>query len=390
MDPVRNPFVPGAGAVPPELAGRDSILFAADVALRRTLKGRHSQSQIMLGLRGTGKTVLLNRIAEMAEDLNLRVSFIEAPENKALANLIVPKALQVLRKLSLVAEAKALSHQGLRALAGFIKAFKVSAGEVSLSIEPEVGVADSGELEFDLAELFERVGKAAAAADTAWVLLVDEVQYLRQRDLAALIVAIHRMNQRSLPVMFFGAGLPQIAGLSGDAKSYAERLFAFPKVGPLDEVSARDAIEQPIKDEGEAIDDAAIAAIVEQTRGYPYFLQEWGFQTWNAAEGSPIEREDVEDAATAAIRRLDEGFFQVRFERLTPKEREYVFAMSSLGDGPYRSADVASAMGETTQKLAVHRARIIGKGMIYMPAHGDLDFTVPMFADYLRRMNDGA
>ena len=385
MDPVRNPFAPGAGSQPPELAGRDEIISDAGIALQRVLGGRHDKSQILLGLRGTGKTVLLNKFEQLAESHGHLTSFIEAPEGKSLAHSLYPKIHQVLRKLSLIESAKATALTAMRALRGFASAFKVSVGDVSLSVDPETGTADSGILEFDLSDLFVRVGEAAKSADKAWTLLIDEVQYLSKGDLSALIVAIHRANQKNLPVIFFGAGLPQLAALAGDAKSYAERLFDFPPVGPLDKPAAIAAIRQPILDEGEAISDEALDMIVARTEGYPYFLQEWGYQAWNIADASPINVDDVKKAPTAVFHRLDEGFFRVRFDRLTPKEREYVFAMATLGKGPYRSSDVADVLGERVQNLGPRRAQIIKKGMIYSRAHGDLDFTVPMFEDYLQR-----
>jgi len=387
MDPVRNPFAPGAGSQPPELAGRDEIISNADIALQRVLAGRHNKSQILLGLRGTGKTVLLNKIEQLADGHGHLTAFIEAPDDKSLADLIYPKIHQVLRKLSIIESAKAKAHAAMRALQGFASVFKVSVGDISLSVDAEPGIADSGSLEYDLSDLFVRIGEAAQSAGTAWTVLIDEVQYLSGDELAALIVAIHRVSQKQLPVMFFGAGLPQIAALSGEAKSYAERLFDFPPVGPLDNASAISAIRQPIEDEGESISDDALEMIVVRTEGYPYFLQEWGYQAWNIADGSPINVQDVENASSAAIRRLDEGFFRVRFDRLTPKEREYVVAMAGLGKGPYRSSDVADALGENVQSLGPRRAIIINKGMIYSPAHGDIAFTVPMFEDYLQRIS---
>ena len=383
MDAVRNPFAPGAGSRPPELAGRESILQDAQTAIQRALIGKPSRSQMLLGLRGVGKTVLLNKIEDMAEAAGHVASSIEAPEGKALNELLVPKINQALRKLSASENAKAKAHQALRALRSFASAFNLSYGDASISVDPEVGVADSGSMEADLPELFVRVGEAAKAAGKAWTLLIDEVQYLRSEDLAALIVAVHKANQKALPVLFFGAGLPQVAALSGDAKSYAERLFHFPAVGALVEADAETAIRQPIEDEGEQIDDTAIREILTKTKGYPYFLQEWGYQCWNIAEGPRIKLEDASKAAGAATKRLDEGFFKVRFDRLTPKEREYVIAMAKLGVGPYRSSDVA--LKETHQSLGPRRAQIISKGMIYSPSHGDIAFTVPMFNDYLTR-----
>jgi hypothetical protein len=390
MDPVRNPFAPGAGTQPPELAGRDKIIGAADVAVQRVLQGRNDKSQILLGLRGTGKTVLLNKIENLADAHGHVTSFIEAPEGQSLARLLYPRIHQALRKFSMTQSAKAAAHGGMRALRSFASVFKIKVGDVSISVDAEKGVADSGNLEFDLIDLFQRVGETAKAAASGWTLLIDELQYLSEKDLAALIVAIHRVNQKQLPVMFFGAGLPQIAALSGEAKSYAERLFDYPLVAALDAPAAKAAIRQPVENEGESIADDALQLIISKTEGYPYFLQEWGYQAWNIASGSPINVQDVGQATTAALRRLDDGFFKVRLDRLTPKEREYVLAMAQLGKGPYRSADVADKLGEKITTLGPRRATIISKGMIYSPAHGDIDFTVPMFDDFLRRTSGRA
>ncbi|MEB0060194.1 MULTISPECIES: ATP-binding protein [unclassified Variovorax] len=388
MDPVRNPFAPGAGSQPPELAGRQPILDEAKVAIQRALLGRSSRSQMLLGLRGVGKTVLLNKIQEIAEAEGHITSFIEAPENKRLGELLTPRISQALRKLSLTETAKVSANKALRALKSFASVFKVSYEGVAISVDPEVGVADSGDLETDLAELFVRVGEAALAAGKAWTILVDEVQYLKAEDLAALIVALHKVNQKGLPVLFFGAGLPQVAALSGDAKSYAERLFHYPVVGALELADARTAIRQPVEDEGESITSDALDEIFARTRGYPYFLQEWGYQCWNIAETGAITMADAAKAASDATRRLDEGFFKVRFDRLTPKEREYVIAMAKLGNGPYRSSEVAERLGESHQSLGPRRSQIINKGMIYSPSHGDIAFTVPMFNEYLIRNFD--
>jgi hypothetical protein len=385
MDPVRNPFAPGAGSQPPELAGRDEIINDANIALQRVLLGRHDKSQILLGLRGTGKTVLLNRIEELAEQHFHLTSYIEAPDDRRLAELLYPRLQQVLRKLSLVESARATAHNAMRVLRSFVGTFRVTMGDVSLSVDPVPGTADSGILEFDLSELFVSIGQAARDGKQAWTLLIDEIQYLSSEELSALIVAIHRVNQKKLPILFFGAGLPQIAALTGEAKSYSERLFNFPPVGALDRQAVVAAIEHPILAEGEAITKEAVDLICHETEGYPFFLQEWGYQSWNIAVDSPIEAEDVELASAAALRRLDEGFFKVRFERLTPKEKEYVLAMAALGTGPYRSSDVADALGEDVRSLGPRRAKIIHKGLIYSASYGDIDFTVPMFDDFLRR-----
>jgi hypothetical protein len=385
MDPVANPFSPGAGSRPPELAGREDVVGAAEIALKRVIIGKSAQSQIFLGLRGTGKTVLLNEVLEIAEREGYIAAFIEAPENKSLTEMIYPAMRQVLRKLSGLEKAKYMATKGLKALRGFASAFKISLGDIEIGVEPDPGVADSGNLEVDLGEMFEAIGRAAKAADKGWVLLIDEVQYLETNELAAVIVAVHRMSQRNLPVMVFAGGLPQIAKLSGDAKSYAERLFVYPKIGALDEIAARDAILKPLAAENVQIESQAIERINEKTGGYPFFLQEWGHHAWNVADGSPIETDDIDLATKRALARLDEGFFRVRFDRLTNAEVEYVEAMASLGKGPYKVNDVAKALQKQPKSLGPRRASIITKGMIYSPSYGEIDFTVPLFDDFLRR-----
>ncbi len=388
MDPVRNPFVPGAGSPPPEMAGRNEIISDARIAIQRALAGRSNKSQILLGLRGTGKTVLLNRIEQLAEENNHLTSFIEAQDRGDFLSLLYPQVYQALRKLSGIEEAKKYAYDAMRALKSFVGVFKISVGDVTLSVDPDMGTADSGNIESDLGDLFIRIGQAAQAAGSGWSLLVDEMQYLPKKHLAALIMAIHRTNQKQLPVMFFGAGLPQIAALSGNAKSYAERLFSFPSVGALNQEAARLAIRLPIENEKESISDDALDEIIKRTEGYPFFLQEWGYQAWNIATASPITVDNVKQASDVALHRLDQDFFRVRFDRLTPKEREYVKAMAKLGKGPYRSSDVAAQLKEDVQALGPCRAKIIAKGMIYSQSYGDIAFTVPMFEDYLTRLQE--
>lgn len=380
-----NPFSPGAGSPPPELAGRDPIISEARVALGRVIAGRSSQSQILLGLRGTGKTVLLNKIEDLAEEANYLTSFVEVPEARSLAELLYPQMKQVLRRLSNVEAARAAVNAALSGLRNFASVFKVAVGEVEIGVEPTPGSADSGNLELDLTEMFELIGQAARDAGRGWALLVDEVQCLSERDLAAIIVAVHRVSQKSLPTLVVAAGLPQIAGLACDAKSYAERLFAFPAIGALDKDAAVEAIRNPVERQGSRIDDEALEEMFAKTDGYPFFLQEWGYQAWNAATESPITLDDMIRASEQALARLDSGFFKVRMDRLTPAEVEYVNAMAGLGRGPYRSVDVASALGKELAALGPRRASIIEKGMIYSPGHGEVDFTVPLFDDFLRR-----
>jgi hypothetical protein len=384
VDPTRNPFAPGAGARPPELAGRESIIEAANVAMQRIRRGRQEKSQMLLGLRGVGKTVLLNRLAQLAEDMGSIVVPLEAPEGQRLAAFLAPALKSVLLRLSRVAQARELAQRGLGALRGFASAFKVSIGEIELSISAEP-IADSGNLEIDLPELMGSVGRAAQAANTSVVILLDEVQYLSEEDLRGLIVAMHRIAQRGWPVILFGAGLPQVAALAGEAKSYAERLFDYPEVGPLPPAAARSALLDPIVEEGESISEDALNRILSITEGYPYFLQEWGKHSWNTAGKSPITADDVEMASSLATVALDRSFFRVRFDRLTPREQDYLRAMAALGPGPHRSGDIADALGIKVQQAGPLRNGLIKKGMIWSPAHGQTAFTVPMFDAFMIR-----
>lgn len=385
MDEIANPFVPGAGNPPPELAGRAEVLHGAKIALGRIINRRHHQSQILLGLRGVGKTVLLNRIRHLADDLGYQVAYIEAPEGQRLETLLVPEIRDILHRLSIVEPAKEKAHAALRALKSFASVFHVSFQDFSISVDPTPGVADSGDLSRDLRGLLIKVGEAAAAAGRGVAIVVDEIQYLKKEELGALIVGLHRISQEQLPVIFFGGGLPQIAKLTGDAKSYSERLFDYPEIGPLSPDNAIEALREPIAREGAAIDDDALDEIVRATEGYPYFIQEWGYQAWNVAGQSPIAKGDAEEAERRALVRLDGGFFRVRFDRLTPREKEYVRAMAELGAGPQRSSEIARMLGKDIQSVAPFRSNLIKKGMIYSPSYGDTAFTVPLFDAFLRR-----
>ena len=385
MDRTTNPFAPGAGTRPPELAGRDQIIESAIVALRRVMAGRSAKSQLLLGLRGVGKTVLLNRIAELAGDEGYREVVLEAPEDQRLAAMLVPELRKLLFRLSRKEKAKDQALRALGVLRAFAQAFKVKVGEVEFMVDPELGTADSGNLDSDLLEVLLAVAAAAKAADSGVALVIDEVQYLSEPDLAALIVAVHKLAQKGLPFILFGAGLPQLAALAGDAKSYAERLFDYPEVGRLPVAAARDAIVTPIEREGATIEGDAVELIIEKTHGYPYFVQEWGYCAWNAAEASPITAQNVEAASVAAVTALDKGFFRVRLDRLTPREKDYVRAMAELGPGPHRSGEIAQKLGIAVTKAGPLRNGLIKKGMIYSPQHGDTAFTVPMFDEFMKR-----
>jgi hypothetical protein len=340
---------------------------------------------MLLGLRGTGKTVLLYEIGRNAEQEGLLVSRVESPEGESLARLIYPEMRKVMRSLSGVEAAKQIATRGLKGLRNFASIFKIEMAGLEVGVEPELGLADTGDLQYDLPDLFTLIGRAAKAAGRGWILLIDEVQYLSGADLSALIVSLHRMSQEGLPVLLVGAGLPQIARLAGEAKSYAERLFQYPAVGALDPASARQAIEKPIVEEKASITPEAIQAIVERTKGYPFFLQEWASVVWNNADGPEITFADADSAYSETLALLDEGFFKVRIDRLTKAEIQFVKAMAKLGDGPYAMADIAKAMERTQGSLGPTRASIISKGMIYSTDHGYLDFSVPLFAEFMRR-----
>jgi hypothetical protein len=387
MDARRNPFAPGAGTPPPELAGRSALLERNAVALDRIRMARAARPSILYGLRGVGKTVLLATMRDAAEREGMAVVAIEAPENRSLPGILVPALRAALLRLDRLKQASAGVKRALQALAGFAKLkVKYDDLEVALDFEPEPGLADSGDLEADLADLIVAVGEAAQERRTAVVLVIDELQYVPEEQLAALISALHRASQRQLPVTMLAAGLPQLLGQMGRAKSYAERLFEFIAVGPLDDEAARDAIRLPIAREKESIENAALDAILAQTQGYPYFLQEWGKHGWDVADASPITAADIAVATKSALAELDASFFRVRFDRLTPAEKRYLRAMASLGPGPHRSGDVAEAMGVKVSSVAPTRNSLIAKGMLYSPAHGDTAFTVPLFDTYMKRV----
>lgn len=388
MNPITNPFAPGAGTPPPELAGRDELLNTIHIAIERTRRGYPTKSVLMVGLRGVGKTVLLDRMRDDAEADGIQTLRIEAPENRSLPALLAPQLRLCLLQLSRNASAKDLAQRALRGLAGFAKSLKVKYEdiEVGFDFDPEPGLADNGDLEHDLQALLEVVGAAAKSAGSALIMFVDELQYVQEAELEALIMALHRVSQRRLPVMLVGAGLPQLRGRMGRAKSYAERLFDFPEIGPLDPDAAKRAILKPAEDQNVIVNPDALERIVQETEGYPYFIQEWGKHAWDAAEQSPITLHDVTQVSKEAVAALDESFFRVRFDRLTPSEKVYLRAMAELGAGPHRSGDIAELLGRKVSALGPTRAQLINKGMIWSPNHGDTAFTVPLFDGFMRRV----
>lgn len=391
MDPVINPYAPGAGTPPPELAGRDALRENIRIAVKRMRIGNAAKSLILVGLRGVGKTVLLDQMRKDAEALGALTLRIEAPEDRSLPALLAPQLRTTLLGLSKVDAARDLARKSLRALAGFAKALKLKYSdiEVGVDLEAEAGLADNGDLETDLSVLLQQVGLAAKSANTILVMFIDELQYVQEDELSALISAMHRCAQEKLPLTLVAAGLPQLVGRAGKAKSYAERLFDYPEIGPLSSSEASIALTRPAADLDVRFQDTAVDEIFRCTFGYPYFLQEWGKHVWDLAPSSPITKADVERASDVALAALDENFFRVRFDRCTPAERRYLRAMAELGPGPHRSGDIAQTLTQKVITLAPLRNRLIRKGMIWAPSHGDTAFTVPLFHDYLARVMPG-
>lgn len=387
MNPVKNPYTPGAGTPPSELAGREALREKVRICIERLRIGNTAKSVLMVGLRGVGKTVLLDQMRTDAEATGIHTIRVEAPENRSLPALLAPALRVALLRLSQIEAAKDLAQKSLRALAGFAKAlkFKFQDIEVGIDFEPEKGLADNGDLESDLTALFVEVGNAAKAAKTVLVIFIDELQYVKQTEFAALISALHRCAQLKLPLTVVGAGLPQLLSLAGEAKSYAERLFDYPIVDKLDKVAAEDAIRKPARNLNVDYEDAAVESIISNTQGYPYFLQEWGKHAWDLAQASPITALDVERASKITIAALDESFFRVRLERTTPSEKRYLRAMAELGPGPHRSGDIAQHMNKKANSFGPVRSSLISKGIVWSPIHGDTAFTVPLFHEYLLR-----
>ncbi|MFM8747921.1 MAG: AAA family ATPase [Aestuariivirga sp.] len=385
MDRRKNPYAPGAGIQPPALAGRDQLLADAQIDMERVLARRPVKSLMLLGLRGVGKTVLLNRMKADADNLDFQTAKIEAPEEGTLPQLLIPELRRILFSLDLIARAGKKLRQAMGALRNFGSAFRVSVGEIEIGMTPTPGVADTGNIEQDMPQLIIALCEAAAERNTAIGLFVDEVQYLSPRELAALVLACHETAQRNLPLFFVGAGLPQIAALAGNAKSYAERLFNYPGIDKLPPEAAREALTAPARKEGAAFESDAVEEILRVTERYPYFIQEWGYHVWNSAPKSPVTKHDVESAYPAIISHLDANFFRVRFDRLTVLQQKYLRAMAELGPGPHKTGDIAATLGVDATSVATVRQQLIDKGMIWSQRHGETAFTVPMFDRFMKR-----
>ncbi len=359
-----------------------------EIAVRRLAIGRFERSSLLTGLRGVGKTVLLNEFGLLASGEGWIHSHLEATDDVRVARAIATLSRRILLELSLKERTRERARTALGVLRSFVKVHIPAgdAGTVVIDFEPQPGKADSGELDGDLSGVLVELGETAREGATGVLITIDEIQYLSRSELSALIVALHRVSQLGLPVLLAGAGLPSLPGLAGEARSYAERLFRYVDIGALEATDARRALVQPVEEEGGAWEPAALERLLTATEGYPYFLQEFGKQAWNVADGVAITANDVDAALVLALDDLDRGFFRARIDKTTDAERDYLKAMASLGGpGPYRSGDVSRAMGRRTTQTGPVRDSLIKRGLCYAPRHGELAFTVPMFDAFIRR-----
>lgn len=386
MDAVANPYTPNAGSRPPELAGRDGELRQFEVLVGRLAQGATEQSMIVKGLRGVGKTVLLNAFEDQAESAGFLTYYHELTPETGLAQEIARDAEKALSRLSLgermsAAVRNALSH---------LRTIKLS-GPDGFGLEIDLGNADEGTLTSDLTDLFLQLGEAAKSKEQGIAFLLDEVQFADEIHFRAMISALHRATQKNLPITLAAAGLPQVPRLSGEARSYAERLFSFPTIGNLDEGEATAALLEPARKRHVEYEPAAIERALEWTAGYPFYIQQLGKHAWNLATASPITLADVEAAIPSAVAALDSSVYEVRIQRATPAERIYLRAMAELGDGPYRSGQVAQALNKPSTAASGLRQDLIDKGLIYATEdYGHIDFSIPRFAEFMRRYMEHA
>ena len=385
MDPLANPYSMGAGNPPRALTGREAQTEQFRVLVGRLGHGRSDQSMIVSGLRGVGKTVLLLEFESIADASGWTAPDpIEIRSDTDFRAELADAAYQALLRLD---RRRALGER-LKSFTRLLSGFKVGAsteGNLEFSFEASAVDGLTGNLERDLTNLFVELGETARAHETGVVFLIDEMQFLQREELEAIAAAMHRMSQKQLPIALAGTGLPQLPGLMVDAKSYAERLFSYPEIGPLSSDAARQALVEPAEAEGVTYEDDALTRIVERSDGYATFVQAYGKETWNMAPGSPITLADVEAAEPVVQAKLDDEFFHVRFEKATPAERRYMAAMADLGDGPQRTGEVAKRLGNGISSTSLHRDALIKKGLIFSPDHGQVNFTVPHFASFMRR-----
>lgn len=388
MNPLLNPYSPGAGTQPPELAGRDALLKAAAISIQRIAAGKSARGMILTGLRGVGKTVLLNRIRLEAEAANIITVRIEVPEGRSLPALLAPALKSAVLKLQRGRLANDFVKRGLQALSTFVSAmkFKYQDIEVGFEFDNNDTIPYYENLDDSLIQIIEAVGSLAREKNTAIVLFIDEIHLLNQKELSSLIMALRRTSQDNIPVTLIAAGLPQIITSMGEAKTYAERLFEFQTIAELDINAATQALVIPVNKLNVSYTEEALHEIIKQTARYAYFIQEWGRHAWDTAESSPITLNDVIHATMLAQLDLDNSFFRMRFEQLSPTQKDYIRAMSALGDGTHASGKIAEKLRKSVTQSSSVRDQLISKGIIYSPSYGETAFTVPLFDAFIRRI----
>jgi len=387
MLPELNPFAPGSGLPPPSLTGRSAEIDAFDLVVARSRVRRASRGMILHGLRGVGKTVLLNEFRAQAEKANWFIVEIEGrPTQSGQAAVRHRLARSLLTAASRASRSTKLS-EGLRRALGTVKSFSVSVGVVAVEIgvESAHGRADSGQIEIDFEELVEDLAPALLESSSAFAIFIDEMQELDDELLVALLAAQHRAGQKGWPFYIFGAGLPDLPSRLSSARSYAERLFDYRRIGPLEPTAAREALVSPIEKHGATFDPDALSSLLECAEGYPYFLQTYGRAVWDAARDRHITPEDAEAAITVGDDELDMGFYPSRWDKITDSEREYMITMAELGGETVGTGDIANALGRSATSKSKVRQSLIDKGLVYPPERGRLSFTVPRMASYIRR-----
>lgn len=385
MDRLRNPFTPGAGALPPELAGRANVMEDGDVLSKRTLMGKYEKSLLLIGLRGVGKTVLLRHLAEKARGDGVIPILVEMRNDTSDVEELSVRIKEALSILDFKSRVKSTVNQAFLVLKNFVKTLSVNIGDFGIAVETNPGIGDSGNMEYDLSEVLMACARAAKESNTAIGLYIDELQNMDIHALRGVIVALHHAAQESLPLYLVGSGLPTIRGLIGKSKTYAERMFNYAELGALSEAEVSDAVVGPMRENGVSVDDEAVKEIFAQSHGYPYFLQEYGYQLWLEAENPRIEIGDVRKILPAVTARLDRNFFDVRFDRIANAERRFLRAMAETGS-PARISEVARVLDRTLGSLSPVRSSLIRKGMVFSPALGEISYTVPLFAEYVKRV----
>ena len=387
MDEGLNPYAPGAGMRPPAMVGRDAQLSEMQVAVKRTANHLVTRSPCLWGLRGVGKTVLLNAMRDIAESAGWLTAGLEAAPTKAGQD---PVQKRFARDLVASARSKRLQHgHPIKDALGSIASFSLTVGvpSITVGVNPTKGRADTGNIEEDIAELVADVSAALTKRGLGFAIFVDEMQDLDQEFIAALLTTQHKANQRGWPFFVIGAGLPNLLGYLSKVRTYAERLFTYHEIGALTPAAAADCLIRPADERGVAFRTSAVKTLVDAANGYPYFLQEFGRAIWDLAPHSPFTKQDALAAVKLGIRELDSGFFPARWERATPLERAYLAAMAVDGDTGSSSGAIADRLTKTAQQIGPTRAQLIGKGLIYAPEHGIVRFSVPGMAAFIARQD---